>query len=305
MGNFMNSIDITKINLRNDIIFKYVFATEESHGILIDLLNAIFKDSGQELISEIEYLNPMNLKEYLTDKSTVIDIKAKDEKGRFYNIEMQVQKEQNFIPRMIFYNAKMLAGQLEESFGYEKLNKTISIAFTDFILPVKEKPIHNIYRLMNVKSHRELADIVEYHFIELPKYKDDRTYDDPINKWLCAIIGGESFINNPGRMPEAIKKEKMIMKAIEKMRKAAADPDVRAIIEFREKAVHDEADRLAYATKKAMLIGEKRGIRLGEKRGRENEKMNIALQMLALNISIDNISSVTGLSADTISKLKQ
>ncbi len=39
------------------------------------------------------------------------------------------------------------------------------------------------------------------------------------------------------------------MKAIEKMKKATSDEDVRAIIEFREKAVRDEADRMSFPTR--------------------------------------------------------
>jgi len=309
----MNNIDITKYNLRNDIIFKYVFATDHSQDILIDLLNAVFLDSGQESITEITYLNPMNLKEYLLDKATVIDIKAKDGNGRLYNIEMQVQSEQHFVERIIYYNSKLLTGQLGESQGYDTLNKTISIVFTDFILFKKEKAIHNIFRLLNVKSHKELADLVEYHFIELPKYRDDKMYGDPINQWLFALENGETFMGDPAKIPDAIKKEAMIMKAIKKMQKATSDEDVRAILEYREKAVRDEADRMSYATKKALMrgkeegimIGKEEGIMIGEQKGKELERTSIALQMLSHKISIDTISSVTGLSKEDLLKLKQ
>ncbi len=293
----MKDIDITKINLRNDIVFKYVFASGNSKDILIHLLNAVFLDSGQEKIADISYMNPMNLKEYMSDKATVIDIKARDEKGRLYNIEMQVQNRHHFMERIVYYNAKLLTGQLSEAQGYDKLNKTVSIIFSDFLLIKNEKAIHNIYRLLNVKSHKELADLVEYHFIELPKYKDERLYDDPINQWLFALMNGETFINDPGRIPERIKKEAMIMKAIKRMQKAAADPDVRAIIEYREKAARDEADRLSYATEEALLIG--------EKRGKKREKETIALKLLSMNMTLEEICMVTGLTELDIMKLKQ
>ncbi len=283
----------------------------------------------------------MNLKEYVLDKATVIDIKAKDGNGRLYNIEMQVQSEQHFVERIIYYNSKLLTGQLAEAQGYDRLNKTISIVFTDFILLKKEKAIHNIYRLLNVKSHKELADLVEYHFIELPKYKDDKMYGDPINQWLFALVNGETFIGDPAKMPDPIKKEAMIMKAIEKMQKATSDEDVRAILEYREKAVRDEADRMSYATKKALMRGKEEGIMIGkeegimigkeegimigkeegimigkeegimigeergEQKGKELERITIALQMLSHKISIDTISAVTGLSKEDLLKLKQ
>jgi len=127
------------------------------------------------------------------------------------------------------------------------------------------------------------------------------------------------------------------MKAIEKMQKATSDEDVRAILEYREKAVRDGADRMAYATKKAlmrgkeegimigkeegimigkeegmmigkeegMMIGKEEGIMIGEQKGKELERINIAIQMLSHTISIDTISAVTGLSKEDILKLKQ
>ncbi len=87
------------------------------------------------------------------------------------------------------------------------------------------------------------------------------------------------------------------MKAINKMQKATSDEDVRAILEYREKAVRDEADRMAYATKKALMRG--------KEEGKELERLNIAMQMLSHSISIDTISAVTGLHKEDILKLKQ
>ncbi len=57
------------------------------------------------------------------------------------------------------------------------------------------------------------------------------------------------------------------MKAIEKMKRATSDEDVRAIIEFREKAVRDEADRMSFAMKKALMRGKEEGIMIGKEEG--------------------------------------
>jgi hypothetical protein len=91
------------------------------------------------------------------------------------------------------------------------------------------------------------------------------------------------------------------MKAIKKMQKAAADPDLRAIIEYREKAIRDEVDKLSFAEKKGEIRGEKRGEKKGEKRAKEM----IAIKMMAKNKSIDEIIEFTGLFKTDIMKLKQ
>jgi predicted transposase/invertase (TIGR01784 family) len=111
------------------------------------------------------------------------------------------------------------------------------------------------------------------------------------------MVNGEKFINDPGMLPDAIKKEVTIMKAIHKMQKAASDPELRAIIEYREKAIRDEADKLSFAEKKGELRGEKRG----ELRAKEL----IAIKMMAKNKSLEEIIEFTGLSKTDIMKLKQ
>ena len=299
----MVELNLRGINLRNDIVFKYVFASENSQDILISLLNAIFEHSKQEKIKDIVYLNPYNAKESFDEKLTVLDIKATDESGRQYNIEMQVKNEAQFIERIIYYNSRLLTSQLKQGETYSDLKKTITIAITDFKLFPDEKDYHNIYRMLNVKSHKELSGVVEYHFLELLKYKESKNLEEIIKKWLFTIKNAENFINEPDKLPDSIKKEASIMRAIQKMQKAAADPELRSIIEYREKADLDNLQRMKNALREGEMRGEMRGIMLGkqegmilgEKKGVLEGKIEVAKEMLKRNLSIDTISSITGL----------
>ena len=67
----LENIDLSKYNLKNDIIFKYVFGYEEHSQILIQLLNSILDLDYENRIIEITYLNSINLKQYLNDKLTI------------------------------------------------------------------------------------------------------------------------------------------------------------------------------------------------------------------------------------------
>jgi predicted transposase/invertase (TIGR01784 family) len=309
----MAELDLRGINLRNDIIFKYVFASEDSESILISLLNAIFEHSKQEKLTDIVYLNPFNTKESFDEKLTILDIRATDESGRQYNIEMQVRNEAQFIERMIYYNSRLLTSRLKQGETYSDLKKTITIAITDFKLFPNEKDYHNIYRLLNVKSHKELSGVVEYHFLELPKYKESKNPEEEIKKWLFTIKNAEKFINEPDKLPDTIRKEASIMRAIQKMQKAAADPELRAIMEYREKAELDNLQRMKNALregekrgeKRGIMLGKKEGIMLGEKKGEERAREAIALTMLSLNMSIEDVAKATKLSIEQILKLKQ
>jgi len=83
------------------------------------------------------------------------------------------------------------------------------------------------------------------------------------------------------------------MRAIRKMQRAAADNELRAIMEYREKAELDDLQRIKNAHREGELRGEKRGKEL------------VALQMLSLNINIDTIIAATGLSKADIQKLER
>ena len=93
-----------------------------------------------------------------------------DGTGKRYNIEMQVAHEISYIKRIIYYHDKLYTGQLKNSEDYDNLNKSISISILDFVLLKEEKDVHNIYRYLNTKSKKELTDLKEIHFIELPKF---------------------------------------------------------------------------------------------------------------------------------------
>jgi len=80
----------SSINLRNDLIFKFVFGYEKNERILIALLNAILGLAGNKKIVSLTFLNAFNLQEYLNDKLTILDVKVVDGTGARYNVEMQV-----------------------------------------------------------------------------------------------------------------------------------------------------------------------------------------------------------------------
>ena len=73
------------IDPKVDYAFKWLFGRESSTGILIDLLHAVLSPPPEEQIVEIRVLNPFSEKMALDDKLAVLDIKARDQRGRREN----------------------------------------------------------------------------------------------------------------------------------------------------------------------------------------------------------------------------
>ena len=104
----------------SDLVFKALFGREkkESKLILIDFLNAILHLQGQAKIQEITHLNPFNLQNFEGDKASILDLKVKTEEGKRINIEVQVNKEDDFKKRSLYYWASIYTETIAESEAY-------------------------------------------------------------------------------------------------------------------------------------------------------------------------------------------
>ena len=73
---------------RSDLVFKQLFGKESAKRSLIAMLNAVLELQGDERIVDVEYLNPITLGQTTVDKESILDLKARDQKGRLYNVEI-------------------------------------------------------------------------------------------------------------------------------------------------------------------------------------------------------------------------
>ena len=160
-----------RVNPRVDLAFKKIFGVEENKDLLISLINSIVTKEDQ--VKEVTLLNPYNPKSFLNDKLSVLDIKAKGESGKMFNIEIQVTDEANYDKRALYYWAKLYAGQLKEGSRYSELNKTIGIHILNFTGITNIDKYHNIFRLKEDETGLKYFEDIELHTIELNKFADN------------------------------------------------------------------------------------------------------------------------------------
>src|SRR5437899_1434994 len=89
-----------------DYAFKRLFGVETNAPLLIHLLNAVLQPPPGKLVREINLLNPFNDKEYVADKLSIVDLKARDQGGRQFLVEMQLLVPWVFPKRLLYYWAK-------------------------------------------------------------------------------------------------------------------------------------------------------------------------------------------------------
>jgi len=162
---------IPGIDPTDDYVFKKVFGSEPNVPVLLDMLDAVLQPPPDQRIVSLELRNPFNEKDFLEDKLSVLDIKARDERGRQYNIEMQMVAEPIFPHRVLYYWAELHSDQLHEGDDYRLLQPTISICFVNRVLFAQVPAFHLDFRLRSSR-HPELvfSDHQWIHLIELTKF---------------------------------------------------------------------------------------------------------------------------------------
>lgn len=121
------------VDVKNDIAFRKIFGNENRKETLISFLNAELDFHGDHRITQVNILNPYQLPKLKGGKVTIIDLKATDQAGRTYIVEMQVGDIDGFEKRVLFYTSKSYADQIKRADFYRMLRPVIFIGILDFI----------------------------------------------------------------------------------------------------------------------------------------------------------------------------
>jgi predicted transposase/invertase (TIGR01784 family) len=93
----------TGIDPKVDYVFKRLFGTVRTQALTVHLLNAALRLPPAHRVADLELLNPFADKETLDDKLSVLEVKARDQAGRLFNVEMQMLAHRKFFPRRLLY----------------------------------------------------------------------------------------------------------------------------------------------------------------------------------------------------------
>ena len=63
---------------------------EDNRNLLVHFLNDILSSDLLIPIATVDILNPYNDKEFVEDKLSIVDVKARDNEGNLYQIEIQL-----------------------------------------------------------------------------------------------------------------------------------------------------------------------------------------------------------------------
>lgn len=280
-----------KLNLKNDIIFQAFFAKKGNEIFLIDFLEALLKTKIDKIKIK-EEVNVEKLSKY--EKGGRIDIQATLNDGIIANIEMQRTYQKGFEIRTVFYASKEIARNTKVGTNYEDMNKTIMINILGENMFPKEFKEYIQKSVIVLEEHREyiVTDIVEWYYIELPKFRNHHpNMDEKINQWLAFLDDEDKELVNM-----AVKKNDILKKAQDEVECLTGDPELQRLAELQEKWAWDEQF--------FKMMAMKEGKEEGRKEGEMESKKQIAKKLISRGISDDEICDITGLTKEEIKNMK-
>ena len=250
------------IKLKLDVIFKAMFGREGCEDILADFLSRLLEIPRQS-IKQIIMDNVELIPDNYADKFCRVDLKMQVD-DRLVNVELQINNEEYFRERTLYYWSRIYGSELKSGEDYDKLKETICINIVNFNL-FDCSEFHSHFKIMEKNRHEVLTDKFGIHFFELKKIGKKPDKDNPMELWLH-LINAETE-EELDMLENANVQE--INKAILILRELSADEHMRQIAEMREKALHDEASAINSAIKKGMAKGMAKGIEKGMAKGVE------------------------------------
>lgn len=244
-----------KVKPLNDFIFKKLFGEKGNEDILIAFINAVLKRTKKEKIVELEIIDNKQLtKELILDKTGIIDVRAKTSKGENIDIEVQLTDQGNMDKRTLFYWGKMYLENIKQGQDYTSLEKVITINILDFEFLGTESYQSSFHLWEDIEKDYMLTDVVEIHFLELPKFrkKKDKDYrENAIERWLMFL---EKDISET-TLKELISLDTAIEKAEQKIEYLSSDEETMRIYYDRERSLHERANMISSAeARKAIEI---------------------------------------------------
>ncbi len=273
-----------------DVVFKKIFGDHPK--LLISFLNALLPLPLHSPIVTLTYLQSEQVPVIPEFKRTIADVKCTDAQGRVFIVEMQMNWTDHFKQRLLFGTSQAFVKQLGKGAEFKFLQPVYGLGIVAEIYEKATSEWYHHYQLVK-KGDPENSDIIEHLqliFIELPKFPIQSSEEKKLRllwlRFLREIDEKTTTVSNDLlEVPE-------IAQAVELAEESAYTPGELTLYE----SYWDQVSR------EKTLIMDKYAE--GKAEGKDMRSVEIAINMLKDNESLDKINRFTGLSQESIAKLK-
>ena len=285
-----------------DWAIKALLRDKENFGILEGFLSELLFDD----IKILNILESESNKESKDDKFNRLDIKVRDSKDEIILIEIQYDREMDYFQRMLYASSKAITEHMIEGMPYSDIKKVISINILYFNFGDGDDYIykgttsfvglhsHSLLKLNSLQKKfykvNEAEKIFpEYYIINVKNFHDNTK--DSLDEWIY-------FLKN-----EDIKDNfhaKGLLEAKEKLDYLKMSEKDREKYERFKTTLRDQASAYESTYVAGHVEGKAEGIEIGEKQN----SIKTAILCKKKGMPIEDITEITGLSAEDIEKLE-
>jgi len=167
---------------RNDLVFKRIFG--EHPQILRSFLNALLPLPADGQIVSLEYLPAEQIPQIPLLKNSIVDVRCRDQSGRQFIVEMQMNWTSAFLQRVLFNASKAYVRQLEKGERFELLQPVIGLSVLDDVFDRAGPEFYHHYQMVNVQQPERTIEGLQLVFIELPKFRAENVEPRLRRAWL-------------------------------------------------------------------------------------------------------------------------
>ena len=270
---------------------------EKNKDLLQSLLEFILKTKINKLTilgNDISHKN-VNIKDFRTDIKLDTDIGKIDLEVNSFNKPYVHPKSMAYICEM--YSSGTLSGEMfTEKILYSQINFSYGLMLNDknelLKNPVTKKPIR-IYKVIEIEDNKDsfvdnfiIYDINMDYFQNLWYSQDKKAID---NKLLVMLGLNKEELTKFSRV------DKEVHKFMEIMNKINEDPN------FRVYMTEEKEREMIHNTE--LAEAKEQGLEQGIEQGKHNKQVEIAKNLLNMNLSINDIAKATSLDIDEIKKI--
>ena len=284
-------MNTTYVNPFTDFGFKKIFGEEASKPHLIDFLNSLLPLDNQ--IKDLSFKNLEQLPTIENDRKAVYDIYCQGLNGEFFIVELQKLKQKFFKDRTLFYATFPIQEQAQKGEWDFRLAPVYCIGVLGFTFGDSKEVVH--YVKLKDQHNAVFYDKFSLIYLEIPNF------DMPLelletrrDKWLYFIKNLEDLQS----IPELLR-DQVFTSAFETAKLANLKPNERSSYEQSLKVLRDNYATMKYALETAIVEAEIHA----EARGELKAKLEIAKNLKAAGLPVEQIQAMTGLSAEAINSL--
>jgi predicted transposase/invertase (TIGR01784 family) len=287
-----------------------------------DILEGFLSELLKEDIQIVEILESEGNKEHSQDKFNRVDLKVKNQHDDIIIIEVQYEREFDYLQRILFGTSKVITEHLDKNDPYSNVVKVISVNILYFDLGQGEDYVYHgetIFRGVHHQDTLELSQdqqnlykknkinevFPEYYLIKVNNFND--IAKDNLDEWVYFLKNGDIKVDFSAKGLKKAKQELDILKLPETERLAYEryQDDLHYQASMVESSytvgVHKGIEQ---GIEQGIQKGLKQGIKQGIKQGVEQRNIEIAMNLLTVGqLDAKTISDITGLSLQEITKL--